>query len=199
MTNGANNGVINNPVVTEAGDDGISVVSYLADRAICHDITVNSPTINGTTWGRGLSVVGGHDITYNNINVNNTNAGGVYIAAEGDPYYTNTSYNIHVTGGTITGANYNPAVVHGAVIVYSGNTGQGVANVSISGLTITATSQTAQRNVAIVVDAGSVTNISLTNIALVNTTLPPFIHTKNVDGRNYTTSSWTLNGKPITV
>lgn len=200
ITNGANNGVVNNPVITAVGDDGVAVVSYTGDPGgMVHDIIVNSPVVNGTTGGRGLSVVGGQNISYRNINVSNTNAAGVYIANEGSPYYTRSVNHVDVTGGTITGANYNGDVVHGAVMIYSGSVGQSINDVTISGLTVTSTSQTAQRNVAIVVDAGSVSNVNITNIALKNTTLTPMIHTSNVSTSSYHTSGWTLDGKPITV
>jgi hypothetical protein len=200
MTNGANNGTLNNPVVTATGDDGISVVSYEGDGGrIAHDIIVNSPVVNGTTWGRGLSVVGGQNISYRNIAVSNTNAAGVYIASEGSPYFTQSVNHVDVTGGTITGANVNGGVVHGAVLVYSGNAKQSITDVTISGLTITATAPTAQRNVAVVMDAGSVSNVRFINIALRNTKLTPLIRSSNVPAGSYSATGWTLDGKPISV
>ena len=199
MTNGANNGTVNNPVVTASGDDGVAVVSYQGDRGgICHDIIVNAPTVNGTTWGRGISVVGGQNISYRNINVSNTSSAAVYIADEGSPWFSHSVNHVDVTGGTVTGANHNRGVVHGAVLVYSSNGGQGVNDVTISGLTIVATSASAQRNVAIGVDAGTVSNIKISNITLKNTTLAPLIRW-NVPASAYTTSGWILDGKAITV
>ena len=201
MTYGANNGVVNDAVVTNSGDDGIAVVSYAGDgpSKLCHDIVVNSPTVNGTNWGRGISVVGGTNVTYNDVNLSNTNAAAVYIADEGSPYYTQSVNHVVVNGGTINGANDSGTVVHGAVMIYSGNSGQGINDVNISGLTINATSPTAGRNVAIVVDAGNVSNVKLTNIALTNTKLAPLIRSSNVPSSVYTASGWTLNGSPITV
>jgi hypothetical protein len=198
MSRGANNGQLNNVVTEMTGDDGIAVVSY-RNEPVCHDIVVNSPRVNGTTWGRGMSVVGGQNISYRNIAVSQSNAAGVYIASEGDPWYTLPVSKVDVTGGTVTGANTNPQVVHGAVLVYSGNANSGLSDVTISGLTISNTPTTAQRNVGIILDSGTLSRIAFNNIALQNTTLPPFIKSAKVPAGSYTTSGWTLNGQPITV
>jgi hypothetical protein len=197
MTNGAHNGQVTNPTTEWTGDDGVAVVSYGSDPQPSHDIVIDSPTVNGTTWGRGLSVVGGYNITYRNIKVSQSNAAGIYIASEGDPYYTRPVSTVNVTGGTVTGANTNPQVVHGAVLVYCGNAGQSVSNVTVAGVTIANTPTSAHRNVGIVLTNGAVNGIAFNNIALQNTTLPPLLVTSNVPASSYTTSGWTLNGIPI--
>ncbi len=198
MTNGANNGHLDNITTKWTGDDGIAVVSYSADTGPCHDIVINSPTVNGTTWGRGISVVGGNNITYTNINVSATYAAGIYIASEGAPWYTTSVNNVQINGGTVTAANTSTDVVHGAVLIYAGNPATTINNVTISGLTIADTPTTAYRNTGIIVDAGKVNNITLTNITLKNTTLAPLL-TSNVPAGSYTTSGWTRNGTPITL
>ncbi len=88
---------------------------------------------------------------------------------------------------------------HGAVLIYSGNTGASISGVTINGLTVASTTSTAGRNLGIIVDAGSVRGISLTNIALKNTTLDPFVTSSNVPAGSYTATGWTLNGLPIKV
>jgi hypothetical protein len=198
MTHGANNGQVNNAVTQATGDDGIAVVSY-GNEPICHDITINSPIVNGTTWGRGISVVGGQNISYRNIAVSQSNAAGVYIATEGNPYNTLSASRVTVTGGTVTGANTNTQIVHGAVLVYSGNPNQNLSDVTVSGLTIANTPTSAYRNVGIVVDGGSIGRIAFNNIALQNTKAVPFAKSSNVPAGSYTTSGWTLDGRPITV
>ncbi|MBI3212958.1 MAG: right-handed parallel beta-helix repeat-containing protein [Mycobacterium sp.] len=197
MTNGANNGSVNGAVVESSGDDGIAVVSY-ADAPTCHDIVVDSPTVNGTTWGRGLSVVGGDDISFRNINVSKTNAAAVYIATESS-YNTRSVNNVEIVGGTITGANTNSQVVHGAVLVYSGNSGKSINGVSISGLSIVTTNPSVYWNVGVILDAGTVSNLSFKNIALKSTKLSPLSISAKVPAGTYTVSGWTLDGKAITV
>lgn len=198
MTNGANNGRVDNAVTQWTGDDGVAVVSY-GGEPICHDIVIESPTVMGTTHGRGISVVGGQDISYRNITVSQSSAAGVYIAAEGNPYFTHSVNRVEVIGGTVTGANTSTSVVHGAVLVYGGNTGRSVSNVTISGLTIADTPRTAYRNVGIVLDTGTVSNIAFTNIALRNTSLIPLALSPRVPAGSYTASGWARNGVPITV
>jgi hypothetical protein len=199
MTNGSNNGQVNNSTTEWTGDDGVAVVSYGNQQQPCHDIVINSPTVSGTTWGRGLTVVGGENISYRNIRVSQSNAAGVYIASEGSPWYTRSVNQVDVSGGTVTGANTNPQVAQGAVLVYSGNAGQSVSDVAISGLTVSGEPSSAEGNVGIFVDDGTVGNIAFTNIALQNTKLSPLVTSSKVPAGSYTTSGWTLDGKPITV
>jgi hypothetical protein len=68
MTDGANNGVVND----------VAVISY-TDRntpfaGICNDIQINNPTVNGTTFGRGISVGRGENIVYRNVRVSRLGA-----------------------------------------------------------------------------------------------------------------------------
>jgi hypothetical protein len=198
MTNGANNGQVNNAVTEWTGDDGVAVVSY-GSGPICHDIVIDSPKVNGTTWGRGISVVGGQNISYRNIAVSQSSAAGVYIATEGNSYNTLSVSNVNVTGGTVTGANTSTQVIHGAVLVYSGNSSRSLTDVTISGLAVAGTPSSAQRNVGFIADTGTVGRIAFTNIALQNTNLPPFMKSSSVPAGSYRTSGWTLNGTPINV
>src|SRR5437868_2583213 len=70
---------------TNPGDDMFAVVSYLGDGAQTHHITYSN---NVGVWnrgtpndsGRGMSVVGGNHITFNNNSVTNTEWAGVYLA-----------------------------------------------------------------------------------------------------------------------
>jgi hypothetical protein len=195
MTNGSNNGKLNNCTTEWTGDDGFAVVSYANDVGVSHDIVIESPTVNGTTWGRGLSVVGGQNITYNNIAVSKTDAAGVYIAAE-PSYNTLGVNNVTVTGGTVTDANVSATVQHGAVLVYAGN--KSVSAVTISGLTVVDAPPLAGRNLGVVVGTGTVSNIAFRDIAIQQSTSLPIM------GGNAPRSSWTatrltLNGHPATV
>jgi hypothetical protein len=198
MTNGANNGTVNNPVTEATGDDGVAVVSYQGEP-ICHDIVINSPTVKSNTFGRGISVVGGQNISYRNISVANTYGAGVYIATEAGSLPTGSVNTVDVTGGTVTAANTSTQTVHGALLVYSGAANNSINNVTLSGLTVARTTSTAQRNAGVIIDAGTVSKIAFNNIALQNTTLTPLYKSPNVPAGSVTTSGWTLNGNPITV
>ena len=84
------------------GDDMMAVVSYGKDgRAadgtggvICRDITVRRFRGTNNKWGRGLSVVGGERITFEDSTVSNVNGFGIYLASEGNTYNTRGVRNV---------------------------------------------------------------------------------------------------------
>lgn len=98
----------------------------------------------------------------------------------------------------MTGANTSTTVIHGAVLIYSGNAGARISGVTISGLTVANTTSTAGRNLGIIVDAGTASGIRLLNIALKNTNLWP-LGLWNVPAGSYTATGWTLNGASLAV
>jgi hypothetical protein len=117
-TNGAANGTIINAVVRNCGDDGIAVVSYFKDGKLCHDITIESPKMYGQTWGRGMTVVGGKNITYRNFYIEDSFGAAIYLGTEGNAYNTYAVDNIQYLGGTIVRANKGANQVnHGAILV----------------------------------------------------------------------------------
>lgn len=195
MTNGAGNGLVDGVRTDQTGDDGVAVVSYGADPTGCHDITVSDVHVGSTRWGRGMTVVGGTNITMRGFTIADTDSAGVYVATEGDPYYTRPVDNITITGGTITGANRNADIVQGAVLVAVENPGTAVRNVSISDIKIAATPPSAQRNVAIYTETGALSNIRINGISLDNSPLPAFFTNANAD--SFALSGWTAGGDPI--
>jgi hypothetical protein len=171
------------------------VVSYIHDGTICSNITINNPIVNGTTWGRGVTVVGGQNITYNNVKVSNTNGAGIYIASE-PSYDTMGVSNVIVNGGTVTGANYNSGVVHGAILVYAGNGGQPVTGVTIENISVTGTPLTAQREIGLIQETGSsMSGIIFKNISFDKTALPIFY--TNTPSGSYSASGITMGGTTI--
>lgn len=196
MTNGASEGIVDRPRTERTGDDGVAVVSYGTDDP-CRGITVTGAVVEGTRWGRGISVVGGRDVTVRDIAVARTSGAGVYIASEGAPYFTGSVAGVRVAGGTITGANTDPAVVHGAVLVYAGRAGQAVTDVTVSDFTITATTPTAQRNVAVMAAPGRVDGIRFDRIQLRNSDLQPLL--VKAPAGAVQTSEFTADGRPVDV
>ncbi|TWH75360.1 glycosyl hydrolase family 28-related protein [Modestobacter roseus] len=175
VTGGARDGRVVSPVTTNTGDDGVAVVSYRADGRPVERVRISSPRVNGTTWGRGISVVGGTDITYTDVDVRDTDAGGVYLGSEGDPYWTFPSVRVLVDGGRVTGANTNPDKDHGAVIVYAGNPGTTTADVTVRRLTIAGTRATAPWDVGVLAGPGAtVTRVTLTDLTLTDGARSPF-------------------------
>jgi len=151
LTAGSHDGTVVSPTVDDTGDDGVAIVSYRADGAPCHDIAVRSPHIHGTTGGRGLSVVGGTDVTVTDVDVRHSAAATVYLASEGSPWNTWAPVRVSVTGGRLQDANTDPGIDHGAVLVLSGGDGAPApAGVTVRGLTIAGTRSSASRSVGVV-------------------------------------------------
>ena len=71
--------------IDHGGDDGIAVVSYSSGQA-SYNINVHDNAVTDQLWGRGYSVVGGHDVQIhdNYYNNNQANLAGVYISAEAE-------------------------------------------------------------------------------------------------------------------
>lgn len=196
QTGGCNNGFVDHPTVQNGGDDGVAVVSY-GGEPMCHDITIESPTVIGTTWGRGISVVGGQNITYRNIDLRDTNAAGVYIACE--PSYTTLGVTtVKVLGGTITRCNTNGQVVHGGVMIYSGRSGLTISDVVIDGVTIVNTPPQAQRNMAINQSGGGLGGVVFSNIAVQQSGNLPVLQSNSARSA-WTASGITVNGTSVTL
>ncbi len=167
VTGPSQDGTITDARVTGSGDDGIAVVSYLQDGVPVQRVSVVRPVVDGTTWGRGLSVVGGTDITVTDLTVSGSSAAALYLAQEGAPWFTFAPRRVRVTRGTIRGANHDASVDHGAVVVLAGRPGDGPADVAVSGLDIAGTRPTASRQVGLLGDRASVpSGVALTGLTV---------------------------------
>lgn len=156
ITGGSHDGLIERPTVSRTGDDGVAVVSYQRDVVPCSSIRINAPQVFGTTWGRGLSVVGGKNITYTDVLVEESNAAAVYIAVEGDPYFTRAVEDVAITGGRLRRSNYNAAIDHGAILIYAGRSAVPLRGVTIQNLSVEDTRTDASHDVGVIaVDAVS--------------------------------------------
>lgn len=194
VTGGSANGRIDNVRASRTSDDGVAVVSY-GNQPPCQHIEITNANVTNTRWGRGISVVGGRDVDVRNFSVANTSAAGVYVATEGAPYFTDSVESVNVQDGSIAGANNDPKVVQGSVLVYAGNPGKSVQNVKLSNVAISATAPGAERNVGIVSDGGSVSAISLNDIHISNSALPPVF--ADAPGGSYSTTGLTVDGHPV--
>lgn len=194
MTDGVHDGRVVSPLVERSGDDGVAVVSYGTDAEPCRGITVTSPQVNGTTWGRGLSVVGGEDITYSDVSVSGSNAAGIYIAVEGEPYNTRSVRGVRVERGTVTSANLNETVDHGAVLVFHGrSSGESLSDTTVTDLTITDTSTTASRNVGIIAPDGGLAGVTLSNLVIEGG--PAQTLTADADPASFSIENWNVDGQ----
>lgn len=194
LTAGARDGRVVSPTVVDSGDDGVAVVSYASDGAPCSNITIESPRVLGTTWGRGVSVVGGTDITYTDVQVERSSAAAVYLASEGAPWFTTAPVRVRVLGGTLTGANQDPRVDHGALVVLAGGA-QAPQDVLVRGLTITDTRSSASRSVGVITYATPPTGVVLQDIAVRGG--PRSAYSGNSPDSSYSLLNWTVDGVPV--
>src|SRR5262245_20428883 len=75
--------VITDNSVSSVGDDMIAVVSYLSDGAPCRDIRIVGNNIHDQTNGRGISVVGGSNVTVASNTIARPAGAGVLVNSDG--------------------------------------------------------------------------------------------------------------------
>jgi uncharacterized membrane protein len=192
MTGGAHDGRVIAPTTVNTGDDGVAVVSYSADGLPCHDITVTSPRVLGTMWGRGLSVVGGTRIRETDIRVERSSAAAVYVGAEGSPWFTAAPQDVTVDGGVIVGANTDAGVDHGAVLVLGGANGPSPTDITIRGLAISDTRASATRDIGVITYGTAPVNVELDDMTISGG--PRSAYQGNTPSSSFRTRRWVQNG-----
>ena len=193
MTSGTREGRVLSPVVRNSGDDGIAVVSYSQDGAPCSDITIRSPMVQGTTWGRGVSVVGGTDITYTDIRVERSAAAAVYIAGEGAPWFSAAPKRVKVTGGELVQSNTNRDVDHGAVVVLAGDKNR-PEDVVVRGLTISDTRASASRSVGVITYGTPPKDVVIEDITVIGGASTAY---QGNTTSGYSLLRWTVDGRRV--
>jgi hypothetical protein len=147
VTAGSSYGRVINNYVKETGDDMIAVVSYIGDPSTSaatvaanftnlrssqmnHHITISGNMVSGQYWGRGISVVGGENVTIENNSIDKTtHAAGVYLARE-TSYLTFGVRNVIVRNNTITDVQTTiPAYTAGTVSPNAPKTGHGAVEI----------------------------------------------------------------------
>jgi hypothetical protein len=196
LTGGSHDGTVSDVTTSDTGDDGVAVVSYQQDGAPCDHITITRARVLGTTWGRGISVIGGRHITYRDAYVERTSAAGIIVAAESS-YATFAPRHVRILGATVRQANQG-APVHGAVVVNSDRTdgalgGQPIKDVLISDVTIQDTTMSKGYNVRVnSEDGASLHTVTLKNIHVNGGPTTQLITDQHAD--QLAVSGWTLNG-----
>jgi len=175
MTSASSHGVVDDAAVFGSGDDGVAVVSYVANVAPTSHITVNNPVVYMSdappnypysfAWGRAYAVSGGTDVTFNNVVAINSAGAAIFIAAEpATGWNTRGVSQVRVNGGRLIGSNIDrtlcadpvaPCIDHGAVLLWSANSGLAIDDVRIEGLTIQDTNLRASRQTSILAVPGA--------------------------------------------
>jgi hypothetical protein len=113
ITSGSRDGRVLCNTVRETGDDMIAVVNYGLGEPNIGNFRIEGNDVGGNYWGRGITVVGGKDITIRRNRISETtHAAAIYIASESS-YKTANVRNVIVEGNEIrdtqtTTPKYNP-------------------------------------------------------------------------------------------
>lgn len=195
-TAGTHDGVIRNATVRNVGDDGIAVVSYLADGPVAKNITIENPKIyKPSAPGRSLSVVGGENITFKNIYIEDSSAASIYISAEKE-WKTAGVKNVKILGGTIKNANWYAQNDHGAILVYNSQAGGIISDVTFDGLKIDNTRANAGWNMAILDFGKGTSGVVFSNITI--TGKPNAFKLDGNPSAGYSFDNVTNNGVAVT-
>jgi hypothetical protein len=121
--------LIEDNVIRNSGDDGVACVSYAPQGGYVNNITARRNDIRNNTGGRGMSVVGGDTILYEDNYIANVAAAGMLIAQEAT-YDTFSAKNIIVRRNRVHNCG-NPAMDHTGIYVSSSTAGPRHENVLI--------------------------------------------------------------------
>ena len=133
LTGGSHDITVKGNQVRDVGDDMIAVVSYLADGVVCANITISNNDVRGQTWGRGISVVGGRDVSVLSNSIADTSGAGVLVNSDGS-YGTYGTTGVTVSQNTISNTDRNH--IHHGAIHLEGWPGQVVQGTTVSNNTI---------------------------------------------------------------
>jgi polygalacturonase len=191
ITRGSSDGLVERATVRRSGDDGIAVVSYRAD-AVTRGITIHSPRVETTVWGRGLSVVGGTGVRMSDVFVDSSDAAAVFVASEAG-WNTHPVSDVVVERGTVVNANKSATVDHGAVLVLSEGSDRAVTGVRISDLTVRDTHARASRETGVL---GAATGVVMERIAVVGGGSRG-VFVSNDPGARFALTGWTKDGRAL--
>ncbi len=105
-------------VIDGTGDDGIAVVSYQRDNGPTHHITAAHNTVSNNRGGRGMSVVGGSDVLYQNNRISNSGRYACLYFAQEDAWKTLPISNVIARNNTLSNCG-SPATGHAAVMLFA--------------------------------------------------------------------------------
>jgi len=195
VTNGSSDGVVAQCKTIQTGDDGFAVVSY-GNEVACRNITFVSPVVQGQSWGRGVTVVGGESVSIQNPQVTGSAGAAIYIACE-DSYNTTNVNNVTVSGAVISNANTNAQINHGAIMVCSSKAGGAVTNVTFTGVKISGTRAAALGQVSLLgYNGGVMSGVKMETVSIASSTPSPFV--TNVARSSFTMTGWTVAGVAFT-
>lgn len=120
--------LVQSNTVTGIGDDMVAVVSYEHDGVLSRNVLVTGNTLSGNTWGRGVSVVGGSNVTISGNTVQGVQKAAGILVAQEDGYRTYSATNIVIADNVISDiensanpGNDRPVAQHAAIDLNAGS------------------------------------------------------------------------------
>ncbi|WP_242448935.1 right-handed parallel beta-helix repeat-containing protein [Burkholderia metallica] len=101
MTHGARDVLVQGNVVRDTGDDMIAVVSYRGDGVLSRNVLITQNSLEGNSWGRGITVVGGTEVTISNNIVRNVQVSAGILVAQEDSFQTFDASNVRIENNMI--------------------------------------------------------------------------------------------------
>ncbi|WP_175883178.1 right-handed parallel beta-helix repeat-containing protein [Burkholderia sp. BCC0044] len=101
MTHGSHNVLVQGNVVRGTGDDMIAVVSYQAEGVLTRNVMIAGNSLEGNPWGRGITVVGGADVTISDNIVRNVQVSAGILVAQEDSNRTAGSSDVRIERNVI--------------------------------------------------------------------------------------------------
>jgi hypothetical protein len=121
--------------VTNSGDDMFAVVGYTKKaNTPPHHIIYDGNTGIGQTWGRGMTCVGGDDITFSNNTVTKTHGAGLLITSD-LAFNTFGNNRITATNNTINTSSATSTAGHAGALIL-GRSGFPTDDVTLDGMTV---------------------------------------------------------------
>ncbi|WP_261532845.1 right-handed parallel beta-helix repeat-containing protein [Burkholderia multivorans] len=102
ITHGARDVLVQRNVVGDTGDDMIAVVSYQQDGALSRNVLITGNSLEGNAWGRGITVVGGADVTIANNVVRNVQVSSGILVGQEDSWHTYGASNVRIENNVIS-------------------------------------------------------------------------------------------------
>ncbi|MBS9476106.1 right-handed parallel beta-helix repeat-containing protein [Ancylobacter radicis] len=143
VTQGSRGGLIARNVVENSGDDLIAVVSYDNGKRLVQDVLVTDNVGVGNRWGRGITVIGGRDVTITGNVIEGVAAGASIRIAQERVYGTYGVRNILVERNTLVNTQTRTRPLHtpgytpqGAIDLYADEGAERSETSGIYGVTI---------------------------------------------------------------
>jgi parallel beta-helix repeat protein len=130
LTDGSRRIVISGNTVHDVGDDMIAVVSYLTQRVPCAEIVIANNNVYRQTSGRGITAVGGQNITIRRNAISGTYGAGVLVASDGS-YGTYGTLGVKVLDNVVDTTDVGQ-IGHAGIQLF-GQPGQSVQGTVVSG------------------------------------------------------------------